>query len=72
MARGLGRALRAARLITDPHYNARLGTEYLARMLDRFDGAYVLATAAYNAGPGRVDALAGARTATRARPASTR
>ena len=40
---------------TEPLYNARLGTEYLARMLDRYDGSYVLATAAYNAGPGRVD-----------------
>ena len=53
--RGRRRALRAARLTADPLYNARLGTEYLARMLDYFDGAYVLATAAYNAGPGRVD-----------------
>lgn len=43
------------RLGTDPRYNARLGTTYLAQMLDRFGGSYVLATAAYNAGPGRVD-----------------
>ncbi|TPE49403.1 lytic transglycosylase domain-containing protein [Amaricoccus solimangrovi] len=44
-----------ARLASDPIYNARLGTGYLARMLGRFGGSYVLATAAYNAGPGRVD-----------------
>ena len=43
------------RLTSDPLYNARLGTGYLARMLARFDGSYVLATAAYNAGPGRVE-----------------
>ncbi len=42
------------KLLSDPLYNARLGTGYLARMLDRFGGSYVLATAAYNAGPGRV------------------
>ena len=41
--------------LTEPLYNARLGTEYLARMLDRYDGSYLLATASYNAGPGRVD-----------------
>jgi soluble lytic murein transglycosylase len=41
--------------LTQPHYNARLGTEYLAQMLARFDGSALLAAAAYNAGPGRVD-----------------
>ena len=38
----------------DPDFNIRLGTTYLAGLLDRFDGSIVLATAAYNAGPGRV------------------
>ena len=46
------------RLGNDPRYNARLGTAYLARLLDRYDGSYVLATAAYNAGPGRVERVA--------------
>lgn len=43
------------RLTADPLYNARLGTAYLAGLLDRYSGSYILATAAYNAGPGRVD-----------------
>ena len=55
MADEAGVPYSATRLGTDPRYNARLGTTYLAQMLDRYDGAYVLATAAYNAGPGRVD-----------------
>ena len=46
----------AKRLVNDPLYNAGLGTAYLARMLSHFDGSYLLAAAAYNAGPGRVDA----------------
>ena len=42
--------------LTDPQSNIRLGTTYLGQMVDRFGGNRVLATAAYNAGPHRVDA----------------
>ncbi len=41
--------------LTDPNSNIRLGTTYLSKMAARFDGNRVLATAAYNAGPHRVD-----------------
>jgi soluble lytic murein transglycosylase len=41
--------------LTDPGSNIRLGTAYLAQMAERFDGNRVLATAAYNAGPHRVE-----------------
>ncbi len=42
--------------LTDPEQNIRLGTSYLGQMAERFGGHRVLATAAYNAGPHRVDA----------------
>ena len=38
----------------DPVYNMRLGSHYLARMLNAYDGSYVFAIASYNAGPGNV------------------
>ncbi|MBK8906943.1 MAG: lytic transglycosylase domain-containing protein [Rhodospirillales bacterium] len=41
------------RLSLDPQYNLILGQAYMSRMLDRFDGSYVLSLAAYNAGPTR-------------------
>ena len=40
-----------SRLTEDPSYNIRLGRSYLADMLKKFEGSYVLAVAAYNAGP---------------------
>jgi soluble lytic murein transglycosylase len=42
------------RLTQDPDYNIRLGTRYLGDLVDQFGGSYVLAIAAYNAGPARV------------------
>ena len=41
--------------LTESSSNIRLGTWYLGKMYSRFDGNRVLATAAYNAGPHRVD-----------------
>jgi len=41
--------------LTDPVTNIQLGTVYLGRMLQRFSNNQVLATAAYNAGPLRVE-----------------
>jgi soluble lytic murein transglycosylase len=38
----------------DPSTNMQLGSAYLRYVLDTFDAHQVLATAAYNAGPGRV------------------
>ena len=42
--------------LTNPQSNIRLGTTYLGQMAARYGGNRVLATAAYNAGPHRVDA----------------
>ena len=43
------------RSLTSPDLNIRLGTNYLAQMLRKFDNNRILASAAYNAGPGRVN-----------------
>ena len=41
--------------LNDPEYNAKLGSAYMRRLLDRFDDSYVMMLAGYNAGPGRVN-----------------
>ncbi len=43
------------RLTSDWRYNAKLGTAYLGGLLELYEGSYVLAFAAYNAGPYRAD-----------------
>lgn len=42
------------KLLSDPAYNTRLATAYIADRHDDFDGSYIMAFAGYNAGPGRV------------------
>ena len=56
MARSLNLPYQGLTTLTDPNLNVRLGTAYLERMLERFAENKVLATAAYNAGPHRVQA----------------
>ena len=57
-AKHIARALRIRfdkrRLTTDRHYNVTIGRAYLDGLLGDFSGSYVLAIAAYNAGPNRV------------------
>ncbi len=54
-ARSAGIPYRGRVTLTDPETNVTLGTTYLSRMLNRFSDHRVLATAAYNAGPHRVE-----------------
>lgn len=51
----LGMSYMRANLLESPSYNIRLGDGYFTRMLDYYGGAYPLAAAAYNAGPGNVN-----------------
>ena len=52
VARQAGVEYSPARL-GEADYNMKLGATYLGGLMDDFGGSYVLATAAYNAGPGR-------------------
>ncbi len=53
VARALGLPYDKGRLTADWSYNATLGAAYLARQIEDFGGSYILAFAAYNAGPSR-------------------
>ena len=50
----LGIQYMSASLTEDPLYNITLGDAHFARRMDLYGGAYPLAIASYNAGPGRV------------------
>jgi len=43
-----------SRLKSDPNYNMKLGSYYLAGLLEEYEGSYPFALSAYNAGPKRV------------------
>ncbi|NNF40910.1 MAG: transglycosylase SLT domain-containing protein, partial [Woeseiaceae bacterium] len=55
VARGIRLRYSGLATLTNPESNIRLGTSYLGQMAKRYSGNAVLATAAYNAGPHRVD-----------------
>lgn len=40
-------------MLDDADYNMRLGSSYLGGLVSEFDGSYIMAAAAYNAGPNR-------------------
>lgn len=42
------------KLTNDPAYNVRLGSAYLQRLINQFNGSYILGIASYNGGAGNV------------------
>lgn len=50
-AKELGIAYSQKKLATDIRYNIVLGSHYIKKLIDRFDGSEMLAIASYNAGP---------------------
>lgn len=51
MAKKIKHKCNVKRLTTDPIHNITLGNKYLEELLQQFNGSYILAAAAYNAGP---------------------
>ncbi len=54
IAKNLREPWLSANALFDPERNLKYGTYYYRQMMNRFDGHFVLAAAAYNAGPHRV------------------
>jgi soluble lytic murein transglycosylase len=55
VAKGLNISYQQDWLKERPAFNVQLGAEYIDELLEKYDGAYPLAIAAYNAGPNRVN-----------------
>jgi soluble lytic murein transglycosylase len=53
VAKKIGVKYAEKKLTTDGSYNVTLGRAYVDDLLNRFGGSYILAAAAYNAGPSR-------------------
>ena len=58
-ARDVSRRLKVSysksKLTANPEYNTLLGSTYLGSLIGKYDGSYILAIAAYNAGGSRVN-----------------
>jgi soluble lytic murein transglycosylase len=54
IAHSLNEPWQAENSLLNPDLNIRYGSFYYKQLLDRFNGHFALATAAYNAGPNRV------------------
>ena len=51
VAKDIGIPYDKVKLSSDIKYNVRLGSHYIKKLIDRFDGSEMLAIASYNAGP---------------------
>jgi soluble lytic murein transglycosylase len=51
LSKEMGIAYNRKKLATDIKYNVRLGSYYIKKLINRFDGSEILAIASYNAGP---------------------
>ncbi len=51
VAKDIGIPYDKAKLSSDIKYNVRLGSHYIKKLIDRFEGSEMLAIASYNAGP---------------------
>lgn len=54
VAKKAGMAHQKSWLVTRPAHNVALGSRYIQQLVNRYDGNYAMALAAYNAGPARV------------------
>jgi len=53
VSKSVGLSFSRDKLLQDPNYNMVIGQTYLASLIKEFEGSYILAIAAYNAGPNR-------------------